>query len=60
MTTRGDMPAELLTVLAARGWTLAVAESLTGGAVCDALVAVPGASTVLRGGVVAYATAVKA
>ncbi|HMO10165.1 MAG TPA: CinA family protein, partial [Actinotalea sp.] len=38
---------------------VAVAESVTGGAVCDALVAVPGASRCLRGGVVAYATDVK-
>ncbi|KGM08704.1 competence protein, partial [Cellulomonas bogoriensis 69B4 = DSM 16987] len=46
--------------LRARGWHLAVAESLTGGSVCDAVVQVPGASQVLRGGVVAYATDVKA
>lgn len=48
-----------LTRLRARGWSLGVAESLTGGAVCAALVDVPGASAVLQGGVVAYATPVK-
>lgn len=41
------------------GWTLAVAESLTGGLVVSAVVDVAGASAVLRGGVVAYATDVK-
>lgn len=50
---------EALVALAARGWTLGVAESLTGGAVAAALVAVPGASAVLQGAVVAYATPVK-
>jgi len=40
--------------------TLAVAESLTGGALAAALVEVPGASVVLRGSVVAYATDLKA
>jgi len=39
---------------------LAVAESLTGGALCSAIVGVPGASVVLRGGVVAYASDLKA
>jgi nicotinamide-nucleotide amidase len=43
----------------AAGVTVAVAESLTGGAVTDTLVGVPGASVVLRGAVVAYATDVK-
>lgn len=54
-----DLAARLLGALEARGWTLAVAESLTGGAVCARLVEVPGASRVLRGGVVAYATDLK-
>jgi len=54
-----DLAADLLTALAGRGYTLAVAESLTGGAVCAALVAVPGASRVLRGAVVSYATDLK-
>lgn len=51
--------ARVLSALRRRGWTLGVAESLTGGAVCAELVSVPGASDVLLGGVVAYATPVK-
>lgn len=42
------------------GATIAVAESLTGGALASAIVDVPGASAVLRLGVVAYDTATKA
>lgn len=46
--------------LARAGLTVAVAESLTGGALASHLVAVPGASAVVRGGIVAYATDLKA
>ena len=52
-------PAALVATLHERRETLAVAESLTGGALAAAVVDVPGASTVLRGGVVAYATDLK-
>lgn len=51
--------ADLLTVLAERGWTLGTAESLTGGLVAATIVEVPGASRVFAGSVVAYDPAVK-
>jgi nicotinamide-nucleotide amidase len=46
--------------LIAAGRTVAAAESLTGGLVCAALTSVPGSSAVVRGGVVVYATELKA
>jgi nicotinamide-nucleotide amidase len=45
--------------LADRGWTIAVAESCTGGLVTGLLTDVPGSSAWVRGGVVAYANTVK-
>jgi nicotinamide-nucleotide amidase len=45
--------------LTAAGQTLAVAESLTGGLLVARIVDVPGASNVLRGAIVAYATDLK-
>ena len=56
----GEVAREVLQALRERGETLAVAESLTGGLLCAALTDVPGASAVVRGGVVAYATDLKA
>jgi nicotinamide-nucleotide amidase len=54
------MAEALLAALSARGLTIAVAESLTGGLLSDALVRVPGASAVFRGGIICYATDLKA
>ncbi len=53
------MESVVLDMLRERGWTLATAESLTGGMVGSRLCDVPGASDVYRGGVVSYASEVK-
>lgn len=57
----GDEPVEAAVVrlLGAAGATVAAAESATAGRVTARLAAVPGASAVLRGGVVVYATDTK-
>ncbi len=60
MTEPAPAAAALVGALRDRGLTLAVAESLTGGALSAGIVEVPGASAVFNGAVVAYATAVKA
>lgn len=58
-----DIPVALAaavgTALTARGWSLATAESCTGGLIGAWLTAVPGASTYYAGGIIAYSNAVK-
>lgn len=54
-----DAAVRVVAALRAAGETVAAAESVTGGLVTGALVSVPGASVVVRGGVVAYATDLK-
>lgn len=49
----------LLRTARRRGWTLGTAESFTSGLVASRWTSIPGASDVVRGGVVAYASSVK-
>ncbi|MGW3285376.1 CinA family protein [Streptomyces sp. NPDC001002] len=51
--------ADVVRLLTVKGWTLAVAESLTGGLVAADITSVPGASKAFRGSVTAYATELK-
>lgn len=55
-----DLAARVIARARHTATTLGTAESLTGGGVAHALTGVPGASTVVRGGIVSYATQVKA
>jgi nicotinamide-nucleotide amidase len=59
MPPRADAAADLVATLTARGLTIAVAESLTGGLLTAELIRIPGASAVVVGGVVAYQTPLK-
>jgi nicotinamide-nucleotide amidase len=56
----GELARTAIELLIARDETVATAESLTGGLVAAALTSVPGSSAAVRGGVVAYATDLKA
>ncbi len=53
------MESVVLDLLRQRGWTLGLAESVTGGLVAGRITNVPGASEVFRGSVVSYASQVK-
>lgn len=55
----GSLAAATIAALKARGWTVATAESLTGGRIAAELVNVPGASDVVRGGFVTYQSVAK-
>jgi nicotinamide-nucleotide amidase len=55
-----QLAAQAIALLIGRGQTVAVAESLTGGMLAAALTGIAGASAAFRGGVVAYATDIKA
>ena len=46
-------------ILSGRGWSVATAESCTGGGVVAALTAVPGSSSCVKGGIVAYTEEIK-
>jgi nicotinamide-nucleotide amidase len=52
--------AEVVRALIARAQTVATAESLTAGLVCASLTDVPGSSAAVRGGLIVYATELKA
>ena len=54
-----ELAAQLGVALRSRGWSIGVAESLTGGLLVQALARTDGSGDWLQGGIVAYATAVK-
>ena len=57
--TANSLATKIVSQASAKGLRLAIAESLTGGALASAVVGVPGASAVLLGSIVAYDTPLK-
>lgn len=53
------LPDELGSSLRAKGWTIAVAESCTGGKLSDMITSVPGSSDYFLGGVISYSNSAK-
>jgi nicotinamide-nucleotide amidase len=49
----------VLNLLEERGWTLGIAESVTGGLVGGRITSIAGASRTFRGGIISYASEVK-
>ncbi len=58
-TDDGTLEESVVASLRERGWTIALAESCTGGIIASLIASVAGASDCLRGGVVAYANDAK-
>ena len=59
MTSTLDIAKEVAKLLIARGWTLALAESCTGGIVCAALTDLPGSSDWFERGYITYSNQAK-
>lgn len=58
-TNTDTMESVVLNLLEERGWTLGLAESVTGGLVGGRITSIAGASRVFKGGVISYASEVK-
>jgi nicotinamide-nucleotide amidase len=59
MTSTLDIAKEVAKRLVAKGWTLALAESCTGGLVCSALTELPGSSDWFERGYITYSNQAK-
>jgi nicotinamide-nucleotide amidase len=58
-TNTDTMESVVLNLLEERGWTLGIAESVTGGLVGGRITSIAGASRTFRGGIISYASEVK-
>lgn len=58
-TDEGSLAHSAVAALKARGWTVATCESLTGGLIGATMVEVPGASEVVKGGLITYQSVAK-